>query len=172
MKRLIAFAAFALLHVLGWVGTHAWLTANPKTALVVADTSFSMKDEFPAMRRWIDEHVDGLRYTRVLVGTDKALIGPLDELRSTEAIFRTSFGRSDAESLKRYGVGRGRHPHPPLRRQLRRPGLGHGHVRRRAVAGPPLGRVTTRVVKVRRGVPIDTAWHCARYSPATVPPRR
>ena len=104
MKRLIAFAAFALLHVLGWVGTHAWLTANPKTALVVADTSFSMKDEFPAMRRWIDEHVDGLRYTRVLVGTDKALIGPLDELRSTEAIFRTSFGRSDAESLKRYGV--------------------------------------------------------------------
>lgn len=104
MKWAKVFAAFALLHVLGWAGTHLWLTANPKTTLVVADTSFSMKAEFPAMRRWIDENVADTRYTRVLVGTDKALIGPLEELRSTDAIFRAAFGRSDAESLKRFGA--------------------------------------------------------------------
>ena len=104
MKWLKVFSAFAVLHLIAWVGTHLWLTANPRTALVVADTSFSMKGEFPAMRRWIDDYAAGARYTRVLVGTDKALIGPLDELRSSEAIFRTAFGRSSAESLKRYGA--------------------------------------------------------------------
>jgi len=104
MKWLKVFSVFVLLHVGAWGATHLWLTANPKTTLIVADTSFSMKGEFPAMGRWIDDYVDGARYTRVLVGTDKALIGPLDELRSSAAIFRAAFGRSSAESLKRYGA--------------------------------------------------------------------
>ena len=81
-----------------------------------------------------------LRYTRVLVGTDKALIGPLDELRSTEAIFRTSFGRSGAESLKRYGAVEADTRTLLSDGSFDAPGLGHGHVRRRAVACPPLGR--------------------------------
>jgi len=102
MKWLKVFAAFALLHAGAWVGTHLWLEANPKTVLIVADTSFSAKDDFPAMRRWIDDYASSTRYTRIVVGTDKALIGPLDELRSSESIFRTAFGRSGAESLKRY----------------------------------------------------------------------
>lgn len=96
------FAAFVLLHVGAWVGTHLWLTANPKTVLIVADTSFSSKADFPAMRRWIDEYSASARYAQIVVGTDKALIGPLDELRSSESIFRTAFGRSGSESLKRY----------------------------------------------------------------------
>ena len=102
MKWAKVFALFALLHLGAWLGTHLWLTANPKVALVVADTSFSLKEAFPAMRRWIDDYARGARYTRVLVGTDKALIGPLEELRSSEAIFRAAFGRSSPESLKRY----------------------------------------------------------------------
>lgn len=104
MKWLKVFSVFILLHAIAWAGTHIWLTQHPKTTLVVADTSFSMKDEFPAMRRWIDDFVAGQRYTTVLVGTDKALIGPFSELRSSDAIFRTSFGRSSIDSLQRYGA--------------------------------------------------------------------
>lgn len=103
MKWLKVFALFAGLHLAGWVGTHVWLTMHPKTVLIVADTAFAMKPAFPAMRRWIDDFAEHARYTRVLVGTDKALIGPLDELRSTDSLFRTSFGRSDAAALNRFG---------------------------------------------------------------------
>ena len=104
MKWLKVFSLFALLHAGAWIGTHVWLAANPRTVLIVADTSFSMKEAFPAMRRWIDERAEGARYTRFLVGTDKALIGPLEELRSSESIFRAAFGRSAPESLNRYAA--------------------------------------------------------------------
>lgn len=102
MKWLKVFALFAVLHAAGWAGTHVWLRLHPKTVLIVADTSFAMKPEFPAMRRWIDAFAADARYVHIVVGTDKALIGPLDELRSTDALFRTSFGRSTSDSLKRY----------------------------------------------------------------------
>ena len=106
MKWLKVLPLFVALHATGWIGTHLWLGANPRTTLIVADTSFSMKSAFPAMRRWIDERTEAARYTRFLVGTDKALIGPLEDLRSSDAIFRTAFGRSSAESLTRYNAVR------------------------------------------------------------------
>jgi len=104
MKWVKVFGLFAFLHLGAWLASHIWLSSHPETTLIVADTSFSMKDEFPAMRRWIDDYVSTSRYTRVIVGTDKALIGPYEELRSSDAIFRTAFGRSSADSLQRYGV--------------------------------------------------------------------
>jgi len=104
MKWVKVFGLFVFLHLGAWLASHIWLSSHPKTALIVADTSFSMKDEFPAMRRWIDDYVSTSRYTRVIVGTDKVLIGPYEELRSSDAIFRTAFGRSSADSLQRYGV--------------------------------------------------------------------
>lgn len=104
MKWVKVFGLFVCLHIGAWIGSHLWLSAHPSTTLIVADTSFSMKAQFPAMRRWIDDHVAASRYTRVIVGTDKALIGPYEELRSSDAIFRTAFGRSSADSLQRYGV--------------------------------------------------------------------
>lgn len=102
MKVFKVFSVFVLLHIGAWVATHLWFEANPKTVLIVADTSFSAKANFPAMRRWIDDYAASTRYAQIIVGTDKALIGPLEELRSSESIFRTAFGRSGLDSLKRY----------------------------------------------------------------------
>jgi len=102
MKWLKVFALFTGLHLLGWIGAHWYKSNNPDKVLVVADTSFAMKPHFPAMQSWIDDYADSARYTDIVVGTDKALIGDFDELKSTGAIFRVSFGRSTAESLVRY----------------------------------------------------------------------
>lgn len=99
MKWLKIFSVFALLHVGAWIGGHVWMTMNPRTVVVIADTAYAMRPEFPAMRQWIEDYADQARYTRILVGTDRALIGPLEDLRSTEEIFRTSFGRSSPEAL-------------------------------------------------------------------------
>lgn len=102
MRRIAVFALFVALHAAGWIGAHFWLSSHPKTVLIVADTSFVMKPLFPAMRRWIDDYAASARYTRILVGTDKALIGPLEELRSSDAIFRTAFGKTAPDALQRY----------------------------------------------------------------------
>lgn len=100
MKWLKIFAVFSLLHALGWLGSHLWMSANPRTVVIIADTAYAMRPEFPAMRQWIDDYASTARYTEIIVGTDRAVIGPLDELRSTEELFRTSFGRSSADALR------------------------------------------------------------------------
>jgi len=70
--------------------------------MLVADTSFALKPHFPDMLRWIENYVGTSRYTEVLVGTDKAYIGELEDLKSVDNLFRVSFGRSNADSLKQY----------------------------------------------------------------------
>ena len=102
MKWLKVFGLFAVLHLLFWFGAHWYKTNNPNTVLLVADTSFALKPHFVDMQRWIEDYSSSQRYTNIVVGTDKALIGDLDELLSKDTIFRVSFGRSTADSLKRY----------------------------------------------------------------------
>jgi len=68
----------------------------------VVDTSYALKPQFAAMERWIAQREATTRYQRILVGTDKALLGELATLQSKEAIFRTAFGRMSAENLQRY----------------------------------------------------------------------
>lgn len=104
MKTLIAFSLFALLHLVGWGAAHAWLSANKKQTLVVVDTSFAMKPHFSDMQRWIEEFKVSSRYTTIVIGTEKAAIGPLDNIKSTESIFRASFGKFSAESLEKYAA--------------------------------------------------------------------
>ncbi len=102
MKMLITFALFALLHLTGWGVAHGWLSANKKQLLVVVDTSYSMKPHFNEMQQWIESHRKGGRYTDVVVGTDKAMIGPLADIRSVDSIFRTAFGKFSSDSLNKY----------------------------------------------------------------------
>ncbi len=102
MKWLKVFAVFVVLNILFWVGAHIYKQSNPQTVLVVADTSFSLKPQYTAMQNWIDDFAADSRYRKITVGTDKALIGELSEIKSTDSIFRVSFGRSTAESLMRY----------------------------------------------------------------------
>ena len=96
------FAGFALIHLLAWGATHIWLTTRPPTVLVVADTSFALKPQFAAMQRWIEDYESTGRYRKVLIGTDKALLGNLADIRSHESIFRTAFGRSNADDLRQF----------------------------------------------------------------------
>jgi len=102
MKWIKVFAFFVLLHLIGWIGAHWYKKDRPEQILLVADTSFALKPEFPAMQRWIEQYASDNRYRKVIVGTDKALIGELAEIRSLDSIFRVSFGRSNADSLKQY----------------------------------------------------------------------
>lgn len=102
MKWIKVFAVFVLLHIVAWAGAHWVKSSNPDRVLLVADTSFAMKPHFPQMREWIDQYASNARYTNIVVGTDKAFIGELSELKSTDALFRVSFGRSSAESLVPY----------------------------------------------------------------------
>lgn len=102
MKWLKVFALFLVLHIAGWVGAHGYLQKNPSRILIVADTSFSMKQHFPEMERWIDDYAASCRYATIEIGTDKAMIGPLSDIKDHRSIFRTAFGRSTEESLARY----------------------------------------------------------------------
>lgn len=102
MKWIKVFAVFIALHLVGWFGAHWYKQGHPEDVLVVADTSFALKPEYPAMQRWIENFADDNRYRKVIVGTDKALIGDLAEIRSIDSIFRVSFGRSSPDSLKQY----------------------------------------------------------------------
>lgn len=102
MKWIKVFAVFALLHAIGWFGAHLYKKDRPEQVLVVADTSFALKSEYPAMQRWIEQFATDNRYRNIVIGTDKALIGDLSDIRSIDSIFRSSFGRSSADSLKRY----------------------------------------------------------------------
>ena len=102
MKWLKVFALFVVIHSLAWVGAHLYKQSRPEQVLLVADTSNSLKSQIPDMQRWIEAFAADDRYRSVKVGTDKALIGDLDDIKSIDSIFRVSFGRSNANSLKRY----------------------------------------------------------------------
>ncbi|MEZ5476896.1 MAG: hypothetical protein R3E95_05255 [Thiolinea sp.] len=102
MKILKVFALFVLLHAAGWAGAHVWMSGHPTQVLVVVDTSYAMKPKFPAVEAWIQDYAAGARYQTIRVGTDKAMLGPLDELKSYSVIFRTAFGRMETDNLQRY----------------------------------------------------------------------
>lgn len=102
MKWLKVFALFILLHVVGWIGAHWYKSQNPQQVLVVADTSFALKSQYPDMQRWIENYASNARYRQIIIGTDKAMIGDLSDIKSIDSIFRVSFGRSNNSSLKRY----------------------------------------------------------------------
>ncbi len=102
MKWFKIFALFVVLHAVGWSGAHWYLRNNPSTVLIVADTSFSLKQHFVDMQSWIDDYAKQARYQQILIGTDKAYIGELAEIKSRDSIFRVAFGRSSEESLRRF----------------------------------------------------------------------
>lgn len=102
MKWLKVFAVFLILHAVGWIGAHWYKSQHPQQVLIVADTSFALKSQYPNMQRWIENYAGNARYRNIIVGTDKAIIGDLSDVKSIDSIFRVSFGRSDANSLKRY----------------------------------------------------------------------
>ncbi len=102
MKWLKVFALFFGLHAVAWAAAHVYHGNNPKTVLVVADTSFIMKPKFAAMQNWIEDFESSGRYQEILIGTDKAMIGPLADIQSRNSIFRAAFGKSSAESLLPY----------------------------------------------------------------------
>lgn len=106
MKWVKVFSVFMLLHIVAWGGAHWYKKERPLEVLLVADTSFALKPEFPSMQRWIEDFANDGRYRNIVVGTDKALIGPLADIPSADAVFRVSFGRSNPDSLKRYESGR------------------------------------------------------------------
>ena len=102
MRILITFSVFILLHVIGWFAVHAWMNSNPREVVVVVDTSFSMKGQFDSMQNWLTDYTENDRYSRVVIGTDKEILGEYESLRSTDVIFRSAFGKFSAELLSRY----------------------------------------------------------------------
>lgn len=102
MKLFKVFAVFIGLHIAAWAGAHWYLSQHKSEVLLVIDTSYSMKPKFNEMREWIADFDGSSRYKTVTVGTDKALLGKLDELKSHSVIFRTAFGRMTEVNLQRY----------------------------------------------------------------------
>lgn len=102
MKGLKIFGLFLVLHAAAWAGTHVYLKQHQPDVLIVVDTSYALKPQFAAMERWIAAREASTRYKKIVVGTDKALLGELASLKSKEAIFRTAFGRMSEDNLQRY----------------------------------------------------------------------
>lgn len=102
MKLIKIFGVFVLLHALGWFIAHSWLNASPKKVLLVVDTSYAMKPHFSDVEKWITQYQDQSRYSEIYVATDKEDIGKLDDVKSKESLFRTAFGKLNADSLVRY----------------------------------------------------------------------
>lgn len=102
MKLLKVFGLFLVLHIAAWAGTHTYLSKHQPDVLVVVDTSYALKPQFTAMEAWITHRQANTRYKRILVGTDKAMLGDLASIQSKATIFRTVFGRMSAENLQRY----------------------------------------------------------------------
>ena len=102
MKLVKIFSLFLVLHIVAWSGAHWYLSQNKPEVLLVVDTSYSMKPKFSEMRDWIASFESSSRYKTVIVGTDKALLGNLAELKSHSVIFRTAFGRMTETNLQRY----------------------------------------------------------------------
>lgn len=102
MKLLKVFALFVILHGVGWAAAHVIRSSNPDEVLVVIDTSHAMQSHFPAMQQWLESYEKSARYKKITVGTDKAKLGDLADIKSKEALFRTVFGKMTTENLKRY----------------------------------------------------------------------
>jgi len=102
MKLLKVFSLFIVLHIASWGVGHWYFSSHQSQVLVVVDTSYSMKPKFADMDDWISDLKASSRYQTVVVGTDKAMLGELDALKSQSVIFRTAFGRMTEESLNRY----------------------------------------------------------------------
>lgn len=102
MKFIKVFALFLLIHAAAWAGAHVYQNQHRELVLIVADTSYAMKPKFPAMQDWIEAYEAKARYKDIQVGTDKAMLGSLADLKSKNIIFRTSFGSMTAENLARY----------------------------------------------------------------------
>ncbi|OED43852.1 hypothetical protein AB833_02855 [Chromatiales bacterium (ex Bugula neritina AB1)] len=101
MKHVKIFGALLVLHLLVWTGSHFYFQQNKSAILVVVDTSYSMKQNFPAVKKWIEDFESIDRYKTIHIGTDKAFLGELAELKSKDIIFRTSFGKLDSDNLTR-----------------------------------------------------------------------
>lgn len=101
MKFLKIFGLLIVFHILVWFGAHLYFSANKTEVLLVVDTSFSMKPNFPEVQQWITTYEAQDRYKNISVGTDKAALGSLAELKSKAVIFRTSFGKLNADNLTR-----------------------------------------------------------------------
>lgn len=102
MKALKIFGLFIVLHAAAWAGTHLYLQQHQPDVLVVVDTSYALKPQFPAMESWINNLQARTRYKNIIIGTDKAMLGKLDAIPSKATIFRTVFGRMSEDNLKRY----------------------------------------------------------------------
>ncbi|HRJ53339.1 MAG TPA: hypothetical protein PLE99_11265 [Candidatus Thiothrix moscowensis] len=102
MKALKIFGLFIVLHAAAWAGTHLYLQQHQPDVLVVVDTSYALKPQFPAMESWINNLQARTRYKNIIIGTDKAMLGKLDAIPTKATIFRTVFGRMSEDNLKRY----------------------------------------------------------------------
>ncbi|WP_299880291.1 hypothetical protein [uncultured Cocleimonas sp.] len=102
MKYLKVFSLFIIFHVTAWAGAHTYFNSNKEQILIVVDTSYSMKQKFPEIKQWIEDYESSARYKNIMIGTDKAMLGKLSELRRKEEIFRTAFGIMKEDNLKRY----------------------------------------------------------------------
>lgn len=102
MKVLKIFSFFVLLQLALWAGVHWYQSANPGKVLIVVDTSYAMKTQFPEMQRWISARVASGRYQQFEVGTDKARMGNLSDLKSLDVLFRTVYGKISEDSLRQY----------------------------------------------------------------------
>ena len=102
MKIIKIFSVFILLHLSAWVATHFYLSNNSSEILLVVDTSYAMKPKFSTMKQWIIDLENKSHYKKITVGTDKALLGNLEQLKSKDIIFRTAFGRMNSDNLNRY----------------------------------------------------------------------
>ena len=101
MKFLKIFGLLIVFQALAWIGSHLYFSANKSEVLLVVDTSFSMKPNFPAVQDWIESYEQKDRYKNIMIGTDKASLGTLNELSSKDVIFRTSFGKLSTDNLTR-----------------------------------------------------------------------
>lgn len=102
MKWVKVFSVFIVVHLILWSGTHLYRSSNPTQVVIGVDTSFSLMSQFPAMQAWIEDYEAGSRYEAITIVTDKSEIGPLSSIISRQSIFRTAFGRSDADDFQRY----------------------------------------------------------------------
>jgi len=102
LKALKIFGLFIVLHAAAWAGTHLYLQQHQPDVLVVVDTSYALKPQFPAMESWINNLQARTRYKNIIIGTDKAMLGKLDAIPTKATIFRTVFGRMSEDNLKRY----------------------------------------------------------------------
>jgi hypothetical protein len=102
MKIIKIFSIFIVLHLTAWSAAHFYLSKNTTEILLVVDTSYAMRPKFSAIKQWIITLENKSRYKKIIIGTDKALLGELSQLKSKDIIFRAAFGRLHPDNLNRY----------------------------------------------------------------------